>query len=78
MSLGFIMTTHYPLMLALDPALNEVMWVIATQCHRCSEGGMLTANVGSMEGFLEEVTAETHPPPFHSTDAFQILGQAQH
>lgn len=72
------MITHYPLMLVLDPAVNEVTWVTATQCHRRSEEGMLTANMGSMEVFLGEVTAETHPLPFRSTAAFQILGQAQH
>lgn len=34
----------------------------ATQCHRCSEGGMLTGGMASREGFPEEVTARTHPP----------------
>lgn len=55
------MVTHCPPTLALEPALNEVTWVIATKCHRCSEGGMLTGDMGSREVFLEEVTAGTHP-----------------
>lgn len=58
------MVTCCPLALALDevPAPNEVIWVIATQCHRCSAGGMLTGDMGSREDFPEEVTARTHLP----------------